>query len=525
MRRLIIFAIACLFSQSIYAQQGLKDLNYPDRFIISEALLFLDDYEDDVIWEGIGDTGTFYDYFGKTANIINDIPMANSQEMVSFNKYRDDLFKFNSSYASIKLQPYSVELNESFSSNENTGSGDVFIDVMKYISFYSSNNVRVNYKDTLDQKFHLKYTYNEFGVDFYIQRISSNVKVGKYIVVKFQNKGMTEDQFQQEFGTVIVESKLGRQQLDETYGIFTLNDFSEEIDFSIYSENILFFQKKSISKFFKSPPAGDSIGNPSNIAEINFRKKSWSISPEFSFEWRNRLSQSSLFQSDVDSRVSQLCYGLKVGKRLYSTKKHALALQLGGGLSSLTSQFEITPFTSTSAQIDDVGDPYTRIVRTKRLLETGTISRNYISVGLLFVKRLNLTELGLYSNVNYLLKSNYQYSSDATAEYSGLYGPEYFNIQINDPMHYFFGEHNVYLEDNATIRDEINLTYGLSVSQDLNRRTQLSFSFGYNTVLNSPFGIEDNLSTLLYEFQSIQELDPDLWNDRFSTKISMIYFL
>lgn len=525
MRKLIVFIIGCLFSQSTYAQQSLMDLNHPDRFIISEALLFLDDYENDIIWGGTGDEGSFYDYFGKTASMINDIPMANSQIMVSLNKYMIDLDGFNRSDAYIKLQPYSVELNESFSSKRNTGSGDVFLDVMKLISFKSSNNDRAFYKDTLDQKFHLKYTYNELGIDFYIQRISSNVNVGKYIVVKLKNKGLTEDEFQQEFGTVIIESDSGIQQLDETYGIFTLNDFSEEIDFNIYSENILFFQKKSISKFFKNPPAGDKLGNPLNFAEINFRKKSWSISPELSFEWRNRLSQSSLFQSNVDSRVSQFCYGLKVGKRLYSTKKYALALQLGGGLSTLNSQFEISPFTSTSAQIDDAGDPYTRIVRTKRLLETGTISRNYISAGLLFVKRLNSTEVGLYSNVNYLLESIYQYSSDATAKYSGLYGPEYFNILINDPMHYFFGEHTVYLEDNATINDEINLTYGLLVSQDLNRRTQLSFSFGYNTVLNSPFGIENNLSTILNEFQSIQELDSDLWNDRFSTKVSMIYFL
>ena len=91
MRRLIIFTIGCLFSQSIYAQEKSKGIEHRERYIISEALLFLDQYENDVIWRGTGDEGFFYQLFGKTSTLVNDIPMANSQQMVRVDKYIDDL--------------------------------------------------------------------------------------------------------------------------------------------------------------------------------------------------------------------------------------------------------------------------------------------------------------------------------------------------------------------------------------------------------------------------------------------------
>ena len=57
-----------------------------------------------------------------------------------------------------------------------------------------------------DQRFHLKYTYNNEGIDFHIERISSNDKVGQYIKVKYGAKGLSEEQLQQEFGNVLVKS-------------------------------------------------------------------------------------------------------------------------------------------------------------------------------------------------------------------------------------------------------------------------------------------------------------------------------
>ena len=87
MRRLIIFTIGCLFSQSIYAQQNINDLNHKDRFIIAEALLFLDEYENDPFWRGKGAEGNIYNLVNEDALIINDIPPANSQEMVDIIGY------------------------------------------------------------------------------------------------------------------------------------------------------------------------------------------------------------------------------------------------------------------------------------------------------------------------------------------------------------------------------------------------------------------------------------------------------
>ncbi len=526
MRRLIILTIGCLLTQSIYAQEKKKTFNHRDRYIISEALLFLDEYEIDDIWRGTGEEGFFYELFGKTATVVNDIPMANSQKIVDVDKYIDDLtYRFNRSPAIIKLYPYAISVNESYASGISSGSGDVYVDVNKTILFQSPNDRRALYRDTLDQKIHLKYTYNEYGIDFYIQGISSNNKVGKYIVVNYDVKGLEEEELQQVFGNVLVQSNNGIQRLEDSYGVFTLNDFSDQNDFKVYSENTLFFQKKSIAKSFQDPPAGDTIRRPSNISELRFRKKAWSISPELNYEWRTLSSQTTSFGSDLTSNVSQMSYGLFLGKRLLSKVDQSLTLKIGGGMSLLDTRYEITPFTSTSAAIDDAGDSYTRITRTKRLVETGQAQRSFISLSLDYNRRWGTTEVGLFTRMNYFLSDAYNYSTDATAKYSGLYGPEYFNILIDDPGHYYFGEHTVYIEDQAALKEELNVVFGLSVLQDLNRRTQLGVSFGYNTVTSSPFSEENNLSTILYEFQSIQELDAQLWNDRFVSNISIIYFL
>jgi hypothetical protein len=528
MRRLIIFTIGCLFSQSIYAQEKAKTFNHLDRYIVSEALLFLDQYEIDKVWRGKGDKDMFPHLFGKTATVVNDIPMANSQQMVSLNKYIDDLSskrRFNRSRAYVRLYPYSISLKESNSSDIISGSGSIFIDLKKTIKFKSPNDDRAIYRDTLDQNFHLKYNYNENGINFYIERISSNDIVGKYIVVKYSSKGLSEEELQEQFGGAFVESKEGINKKDDSDGIFTLNDFSKENDIYVYSGNTLFYQKKSIAKSFKAPPAGDTLINPSNFSELRFRKKGWSISPEFNFEWRILSSQASSFNSDVTSNVTQMGYGLVLGKRLFSKIDQSLTFQLGGGMTRLDSKFEITPFTSSSAEVDDAGDPYTRITRTKRLSETGQLSRNYFSFVLNYNRRWGTTEVGIFTGGNYYLGSVYNYVTDASAKYSGLYGPEYFNILIDDPAHYSFGVHTVYLEDQAVLGEELNLMYGLTVLQDLNRRTQFGVSFGYKTVLNSPFDPEDKISTYFTDFQSVQELDARLWNDRFISSISIIYFL
>ncbi len=311
--------MGCLFSQSIYAQEKTKGIEHRERYIISEVLLFLDGYENDAIWRGTGDEGIFYDLFGKTSTLVNDIPMANSQQMVGVDKYIDDLLRlFNREEVYIDLYPYAISVNESFSSSNSYGSGDVFIDVKKTVNFKSPNEPVASYKDTLDQRFHLKYTYNEAGIDFHIERISSNEKIGKYIMVKYGAKGLSEEQIQQEFGNILVKSHKGIRSIQDAYGIFTLNDFSPENDFKIYSENGLYFQKKSVGKSFKSELGGDTIRKPANISELRFRKKGWSFSPEFLYEWQNIDSQKSSFNSEINSRVIQLGYGLLIGKRLYS---------------------------------------------------------------------------------------------------------------------------------------------------------------------------------------------------------------
>ena len=63
------------------------------------------------------------------------------------------------------------------------------------------------------------------------------------------------------------------------------------------------------------------------------------------------------------------------------------------------------------------------------------------------------------------------------------------------------------------------------IIKDLSKRIQLGLAFGYTKVFNSPFYSKEILSVDFTEFQSIQEFDTALWNDRFRTSVRLTYYL
>ena len=159
-----------------------------------------------------------------------------------------------------------------------------------------------------------------------------------------------------------------------------------------------------------------------------------------------------------------------------------------------------TPFTSMFAQIDSDGDSYTRIVRVKQLEETGSLSRGFTHLTLSFSKRWRGVIFGGFAGSEFYQSSTYNYSSSANTKYSGLYGAEYFNILIDDPNHYQFGEYVVSLQDNALVNSEAVVVSGLLVTTDLSKRTQMGLRLGYTKVFDSPFYSEATLSVDLPEF-------------------------
>ena len=54
---------------------------------------------------------------------------------------------------------------------------------------------------------------------------------------------------------------------------------------------------------------------------------------------------------------------------------------------------------------------------------------------------------------------------------------------------------------------------------------QLGLELGYIKVFDSPFYSEETLSIDFTEFQSIQEVDIALWNDKFRTSLRLTYYL
>ena len=525
MRRLIIFTIGCLFSQSIYAQENINDLNHKDRFIIAEALLFLDDYENDLFWRGKGAEGEIFNLVNDEALILNDIPTANSQVMINIFDYWMSLNELLSKGLLIELNPYAIEVHRDYSGSITDVKGKVIIDVKKQITFKGFNGS--TYKDELDQKFTLEFKVKKGKLIYEILEISSNNREtkGKYIVADLTTNGKNDEEFDQSFSSVIINEGSKTQVFDDHLGKVVLSDFTEGSNIKFRSKSNLYHTTKKISGKRFSEVGSDGPNGFDNRFQLNFRKKRFSLSPFASYDIRNISNVETTFNSQANLGINQSNYGLSLGTRLLSKEDRFITLSIGGGnsLASLTTY--CTPFTSVFSQIDSDGDSYTRIVRVEQLEETGSISRGFAQLTLSFSKRWRGVIFSGFAGSEFYQSSTYVYSSLANAKYSGLYGSEYFNILIDDPNHYQFGEYAVSLQDEALVNSEAIVSSGVSIMKDLSKRIQLGLAFGYTKVFNSPFYSKETLSVDFTEFQSIQEFDTALWNDRFRTSVRLTYYL
>ena len=525
MRRLMIFTIGCLFSQSIYAQQNINELNHKDRFIIAEALSFLDDYKNDPFWRGKGAEGKIFNLVNDEALILNDIPAANSQEMVDIFGYWTSLNELLCKGLLIELNPYAIEVSRDYTGRISDVKGKVIIDVRKQITFRGYNGS--TYKDELDQKFTLGFKVKKGKLNYEILEISSNSREtkGKYIVADLTTNGNNDEEFDQSFGSVIINDGSQTKLLYDHLGKVVLSDFTEESNIKFGSKSNLYHTTKKISGKRFSEVGSDGPNGFNNKFQLNFRKKRFSLSPFASYDIRNVSNSETAFNSQANFGINQFNYGLSLGTRLLSKEDRFITLSIGGGnsLASLTTY--CTPFTSMFSQIDSDGDSYTRIVRVEQLEETGSISRAFAHLTLSFSKRWRGIIFSGFAGSELYQSSTYVYSSLVNAKYSGLYGSEYFNILIDDPNHYQFGEFAVSLQDEALVNSETIIFSGVSIKKDLSKRIQLGLGFGYTKVFNSPFYSEEILSVDFTEFQSIQEFDTALWNDRFRTSVRLIYYL
>tara|TARA_B110000971_G_scaffold221937_1_gene271660 strand:+ start:318 stop:1910 length:1593 start_codon:yes stop_codon:yes gene_type:complete len=530
MRRIVLLIIGCLFFQTLTAQIISSEAKHRERLILSEVLLFLDDYENDVIWKGAYNEGLFASLFTSNASVLNDIPMANSQEQVTVQSYIKDALKFIRSPARVKIYPYSIILTQSYKSNTESDRGSIVIDVKKKIRFRSPNTFNdemVNYEDILDQKFHIEYNYDDLsGFVFRIQRIESNVEKGSYVIISYSAEGTDKESLDNYFGDVIVES-IGEQlkSKSETFGVFTLNDFSESRDFKIFSNNSIYFQKQKVSSGFKSSPGQDIREDSRNSLELKFRKRRLSLIPEVGFDFMNSTIQQSAFNSQVNFQMQSLDYSLGVGMRILSKPNGSVTLNLRAGSSKTTNKLSSTPFTMSSIQIDDANDSYKRILKVSQFSEIGSSNKTFFAGGISAEKRWGIYELCLFSDFIYHLSGDYNYNTTVASQYSGLYGPEYFNIEITDLDYYGFGSFNLSLDDMTVLREELTTRAGLAILQDINKRTQIKLSFGYVLAVKSPFNTESNLSFDEFEYQSILEISPELWTSRFRTSFSILYYL
>ena len=102
------------------------------------------------------------------------------------------------------------------------------------------------------------------------------------------------------------------------------------------------------------------------------------------------------------------------------------------------------------------------------------------------------------------MSGTYDYATRGKVKYSGLYGTEYFNIEISDPQYYGFGSYQIDLQEQVNTLESLSLGTGFSLLYDLNRRSQLKLTSAFVQYIDPIFAQEEELSFDSSRYRSIR---------------------
>lgn len=498
MKKLIfLICYTVLFGKSAFAQ-ALDESKL--RFIRYQALLLVDKYAQNCDLSDNYEVDYFNNVFQQGAIINNDVlPDNNLNNQITIDEYSKLLYKYHIDPIYANVRAYSAIVEESESQDDGMDIGVVFVSAFKQIESVSKNGY--SYNDTLNIRFTI--AYNITDTTFAITKVETNQRYGKYLVIGITNKKSGKKKlYKSDLQKVIVNAdtlvlsttgEFFRKNVDG-YQVFKIQPVSDE-----------YFQTKHVA--FSSDEIGADDEARSNYRAVYFRKKRFYLRPSASILTNmNSFALNGDKNYNTDLSTLGTSYGLDVGINLYSFKSFPLNVNFIVGGKHTTMNYLVTAplFEETYQDIDSDGDSYIRKTTIADINENGDISFLQIPLTLRFDYTVNKL-WGAFAGVgySYAFQRNLSYASTATGNYQGTYGPEYFNIILNEKGVYDFGQFDIRGQGEIIDTQPMGmLKFDLGTTLQINKRLYGEFGLSSWYGLNPLFEGTDRLSGNFSELNS-----------------------
>jgi len=520
MRKIIVLSSLLLLSVNSVFSQVQHDSKL--RFIRNQALLIVDAYELNCALGNNYEVDDFNNKFEKGATINNDVLPANSLNQITLTEYGDLLYKYHQDPIYADVRAYRAIVEEGDLQDGGKDVGIVYVDAWKHIESISRNGY--SYNDTIDIRFTI--AYNKTDTVFKITNIEQNQPYGKYVVIGITNK---KDGKQKAYSSDLQRVVINNDTitLNSNGEVFRKN-VQSNLDIQIEPVSDEYFQTKRVQ--FNYDKIGPDDEARSNYRQVYFRKKRFFIRPSIAiFSNKKDLVLDGNKTYAADRNAIGSTFGIEFGLNIFSFKKVPITIGLlvGGKYTLANYSFTAPLFRETYGAIDSDGDVYNRTSTIKDLSEEGNYSFLQIPLTLRIDYKFN-SLWGAYAGIgySYALQRELPYTSSAFGDYYGTYGPEYYNIVLNENGVNDFGQYDLNAKGDVVGNEPMGmLKFDLGAFFSINKRLYGEMGFSYWYGLDPMFKNTEHLSGNYNELNSSYQKAVDNSLKVINFEIGLKYYL
>jgi hypothetical protein len=476
---LVLISIMLSWCFSLTAQDVNRRTIFKEIELRKYALEFLDEYAANTEYSFTEDSEILRNMllYPDSAIIPNDILPANALfNVLSYSEYDEMHYSFYDPkfQPSIKVRPYRIEVGQL----DSLGYATYSIDLDKMI--YARSKQNNYYLDTIDLHFNLQFNWNDTTNK--IISISLNKDQGKYLWIDANNE---KDQALWINGDPINYDSKGRYLHKDAFDGDTI---------ILTAENDNFYAIDPIVVDYKRIGADDE--NKSNTYFLKKKRKTFFIqsNPGISFGGES-FNFSNETQASVQLNYTGLHVGSDIGLQVVGTKKLRVAI-IGGIQQSIwfyNGKVEGDRFYYEN-QLDIDSDVYDKILDIENYREFGRKSITALPVQMRFdIQIAPPFELFISGGMSYSILGGIRTNYDAVYEVSGKYGPEYYNVVLQNLPEYGFDTYYG-SSRNYKLTDGFNTVFGrIGAVYKLNDILYPHFSIGFSQSNSQFIGTSSNL--------------------------------
>lgn len=518
MRRLILGLLFCLSVIKTTGQTSIAE----ERFLRFKSLETVYKYTEKATLETRMDEYAFLKLFSSDGEHCNDIlPMNNQDSIWSVKAYVSKNYSVIDPLES-KIRPeiQSIRLNKS-----STREGIIRVQFKKYI-YSIGNESRRKYQDTLDLEMVMSFSDSLIRIQ---KVILIEPEVNYYFFdIKSRGRGDKSYYLNDDFSQIIIS---GDTISLNQYGNVLIRVHSGKADYTFkIPGNSEYISRKK----FKIKDIGGEMGNSidafSNFSNISMKRKSIYLSASSN---RANYTIPTMFGEGHEGvrTGSNIANKVNFGLILLNSRQRNLQTRLELGYLYGFDSYDIVleNYTESFKSTDSDSHDYQRIVQMKDFQETGKISRNAVSGGVKSYFGFEKPKgLKIYTGLHYthLFTATHEYSSSASARYSGIYGSEFYHIVLEENGVYDFGEHLVnsyYIGEFAPLN--YYLCFELGLNYEIIPRLELEPSFLITRSNRGQNSLFDQVARNPFEIESMYLNTTKAYTESFSFGLKLNYYI